>query len=777
MKRRFAFFAFLFAYGFSALMVQTLILREYMVQFWGSELSVSLVFFAWFLGIAIGAVAFGLFDRRFELFHFAVLPVGFVLLALDVFLTSFARVLLGLSAGELAPTVELVIGALVFVLPAGVGVGVSFPAIARIVKASGLFGGPRTLWSAMFGVEAIGSLTAGVLFTYVLVGVVDPFVIAVLTLAFGLLCLGALAFAAGMSRSAVLSVAFALAVLVFVGVWGGGLVGGVRGVLYERLYPGQEVVAHIETPYQRLELTEKLGQFNLYADGRYAVSFPDPRRHAFLAHAFLCMHPAPERVLFLGGGIEGVAQHALLHPVRALEIVMLDVREVDLIGDYLKRAGVESSLDERMTLRVSDCVLYLREASRRGARYDLIVVFTSPPTTALANRLYTLEFFRLAGEVLGDDGVIVLPLFGGENYAGPLISLGTASIVKTLLGAGFSEVALIPGETSYLVASGKAGIVPKSDAELMGRYVERGVSDPAFSSEAFFGMMPRERVSALIGQAGLFMRKARYNTTYNPQAYLFQLLVLDQMAGGRIAGWMGLSETPVGPAVLEGGLKLTFDPSDLTTDGRRAKLWPFVVGVLAAALVFMTFAKKADKLSGGAILCGLVTTGMGAMSFEIIALYLYQASFGVLYHKVGLLIASYMFGLAAGALAYKVFGRPTLKSFLIAEAVVAALLFAPLLWRGGFVFAPGFVLALVVFGSIAGFQLSLGGSMLEGIYGVGTAAARIEATDHAGAMVGSIATGLLMVPVLGIMSSILVLAFLKIVSLLAVAGVYSRYRG
>lgn len=776
MKKRIVLYTLLFSYGFSALIVQTLLLREYIVQFLGSELSVALVFFAWFLGIAVGATAFNFFDR-INISNFTTLIFAFIFLFLGLFLSSFARIILKLPVGELVPTVKMIVAALIFVFPSGVGVGMSFPAIANIISNNEIFEKSLSLWSAIFGVEALGSLCAGMLFTFVLVQRLDPLAIAFLTMIFIFFALGLFACEVKLKKlGAPLFLVFALLIAAFI-LWGKSAFNILRSYLYERIYPAQEVVARVETPYKRLELVKNLGQFNLFADGQILTSFPDERRHALYSHLLLCLHPNPKRVLFLGGGIEGVVQHALLHPVKRLDVVMLDRREFELMGDYLSRAGLGLPDDDRFKLEIDDYVLYVKEALKNRTKYDLAIVFGSSPSNASSNRSYTVEFLKILYSALSEDGVVVLPILGGENYAGALISLTVASITKTLLIAGFAEVSLIPKETLLIVASKKAGVMPSSDEELINRYKNRGVNDPDFLPEALFGTMPKERIATIIRQVEPFMAVAKENSDSHPIAYLFQLLLLDKISGGSLSKFFGFSNILVKPALLNDGFKLKFKQADIVHKKMKKSYLPFAIGFVLAAGVFILFYKKADKLNKGAVLYGIFTTGLCGMSFEILTLYLYQARFGILYQNVSLLVASYMFGLTIGAFVFKIINVAKFKIFLLLEGVIVLTLLSPIGWRYFQSSSPWFFAMLAIFGVLGGFQLALGGALLQERYGVSGSASRIEAIDHLGAMTGSLTTGVFLVPILGIFYAIFILAFLKLTSALAIFAVSSRYRG
>ena len=77
--------------------------------------------------------------------------------------------------------------------------------------------------------------------------------------------------------------------------------------------------------------------------------------------------------------------------------------------------GISLSLadggDPRVEAVVADGRAFVK---RTRERYDVVIVALGPPTTAQANRLYTVEWFREVNRVLEPGGVFAFRAAGGE---------------------------------------------------------------------------------------------------------------------------------------------------------------------------------------------------------------------------------------------------------------------------------------------------------------------------------------------------------------------------
>lgn len=170
----------------------------------------------------------------------------------------------------------------------------------------------------------------------------------------------------------------------------------------------------------------------------------------------------------------------------------------------------------------------------------------------------------------------------------------------------------------------------------------------------------------------------------------------------------------------------------------------------------------------GAACSTIFSTGLCAMSFEMILLFVYQTRKGALYEEVGLVTALFMLGLGVGAVAALnrsrrngATRRPILwldmgLTGLVSLALLPLdLLGGPLLW---FLVTAAGALAGAQFPLVFSYRLGTD----SGARAVASAASDLEAWDHGGALVGALVTGSLLVPVVGLSGSAAVLMAVKL---------------
>lgn len=163
------------------------------------------------------------------------------------------------------------------------------------------------------------------------------------------------------------------------------------------------------TAYQHLEVLEsaQLGR-TLRLDGRFMTAEADEFfYHEAMAHPAAIAHPAPRRVLVIGGGDGGVAEELLKHPgVEELTLVELDAQVVETARAWLQNIHHGALDDPRVTLCIEDGAAFMANTTRR---FDLVLLDLTDPETP-AGPLYTQEFFARCKEAIAPGGGMVLHL-------------------------------------------------------------------------------------------------------------------------------------------------------------------------------------------------------------------------------------------------------------------------------------------------------------------------------------------------------------------------------
>lgn len=161
-----------------------------------------------------------------------------------------------------------------------------------------------------------------------------------------------------------------------------------------------------QTPYQHLEIYESpvFGRM-LVLDG--AVQTTEREEfiyHEMLAHPALCAHPAPRRVLIIGGGDGGALEEALKHPLERATLVEIDEAVVRTSREYLGSVAGRAFEDPRAKLVIGDGIAYAGESADR---VDVVLVDSTDPQGPAVG-LFAPEFYGTIARRLSPGGLLAV---------------------------------------------------------------------------------------------------------------------------------------------------------------------------------------------------------------------------------------------------------------------------------------------------------------------------------------------------------------------------------
>ncbi|MBI5242225.1 MAG: hypothetical protein HY922_00920 [Elusimicrobia bacterium] len=604
-----------------------------------------------------------------------------------------------------APLTLLLARAAALALPAG-----SIPGLFAILAFSAALTAPAGLCAGAFssaamgadqraGVrffifEALGACLGGLAYTFLIAGKLAPMT-ALCAAGAGVLLAEAVSLRKeGWLARAVLWVACAAALAL-------GLVfdGSSRALRYQRY----ELRSETETPYARIAIASlKKGQSLVLEDGFVSGEYPEPASNEETAHLPLLAHPKPRDVFVLGTPGLLALPEILKHKPASVIAAELDGRKAGLILDLLSLKDVKTvTTDPRHVLR-------------GGEKFDLILQTVPEPVNAAANRFFTLEFFKEAKAALRPGGVLAFSLPASENYLAPEEAYLAASVLKTAQEA-FPFVETVPGRRMLvLVSDNKLDISP---ATFGARYNSRKLKNKTVIPSAFPFILHPERMQWL-RRSLADVRRVSLNNDLDPISYFLTWRV-----------WLSKF---VSPAYLLGAAACAM-----------AVLW-----ALGALLVrWRIWVGRPDLMA-------VFSMGFWGMALEIALLLLAQSALGALHWQLGLLFAAFMLGLALGSAAFSfVNGRRwVILALLLAAAAASAALSrraeAIVLLEGG--------RGLAVFLALqcaAGFLV---GGVFPPAAGLKCSPpARLYACDLWGACLGGALTASMLVPLLGLKTTIL----------------------
>jgi spermidine synthase len=161
-----------------------------------------------------------------------------------------------------------------------------------------------------------------------------------------------------------------------------------------------------QTAHQYLEVYEspRFGRM-LLLDGAVQTTEADEFcYHEMLTHPALCTHPAPRRLLVIGGGDGGALEEALKHPVSQATLVEIDEAVVRASRTYLGTVSGGAFEDPRADLVIGDGIAYVRETA---AHYDVVLVDSTDPQGP-AEGLFAPAFYAQIARRLTPDGLLVV---------------------------------------------------------------------------------------------------------------------------------------------------------------------------------------------------------------------------------------------------------------------------------------------------------------------------------------------------------------------------------
>ncbi|MDE2292792.1 MAG: polyamine aminopropyltransferase [Elusimicrobia bacterium] len=257
---------------------------------------------------------------------------------------------------------------------------------------------------------------------------------------------------------------------------------GMKWRVKETLFEGK-------SPFQTVTVVDTVSHGRmLLIDGLLMTSERDEFvYHEMIAHVPLLLHPAPKRVLVVGGGDGGTVREALRHPsVERVTLVEIDGLVVDAARRFLPQTASCLS-DPRVDVRIEDGVKYM---AAEGEPYDVILIDSTDPIGPAAP-LFGTEFYGNVKRRLTEGGLAVAQ---GEN---PFYNLtAQKALMKVVRGVfgnasfyNYHNLTYPGGLWSFLLAAkGKVGAPDAARAAALApslRYYSPDVHRAAFALPEF----------------------------------------------------------------------------------------------------------------------------------------------------------------------------------------------------------------------------------------------------------------------------------------------------
>ncbi len=762
----------IFLMGAGGMIGQLLLIRVLLIVFLGNELTLALIIASWLLFESAGAYAGGkissLTDRKTSIFAGVMTCYSLLLPVMILLARGLGRGLFGLLPGETFGFINIFFTAIQTVGPVSLLHGMQFPLASDLVAADQI----KFPVGRVYLLEITGTVLGGLFFTFYLVPRFTSLQITLALISAHLLLLSYFYFYhySGPRRKVLIMGYLALALLLTVNL--PLLTENLQQISLSWLWPAGEVVEYHNSPYGNISVLEREGEYTINYDGSPLLSLPVPDIAGLQDYAYLAgaAHPDPENVLVIGGGLGGLLDYLLDHPLENLVYAELDPDLVEITARYTPPQLSDKFEDPRLKIKHQDGRLYL---SRTQKNFDLIMLGEMSLDTLQANRFFTREFFDQAAEKLADRGMLIFTAPGSLTYLGGEMADLNSSLYQTADDV-FTDVMMIPGEKNIFIAGNNIDLpdAPITASRLEERGLLEGMFTPAYL-EYRFDTWRITNFTEILRE-----REVEINQDFRPAALFHGLRYW-----GR-----------------------AFAPETMNLLRRLLKLPAAVYFILAALLLaffrqifFVSPAAAANRLT-----YAITGSGITAMSFDLLTLFAFQALYGYIYQLNGLFIVAFMGGMfAGGRFSLKVLESRQKNLFsLFLKLEVAIIFLLPLF--GVLVYLLREMMGLVQADSpslilLAAFALFAGGAVgaqfplainkkknkkgegnkttnqseenntnhqSKGKNTTGQSAGRFYAADLLGGWLGGLTVGLLLFPLLGLAATLLILMLIKLSSLL-----------
>lgn len=724
--------------GFTAVITQIILMREFLIVFYGNEISIGFIFTSWFIGGALGSWFLGRFTDKIKLkvtlFSLCQFFLS-ILLPLSILATRSIKPFLNLDPGQIMPLSPIFLSSFIILIPICVLLGFMFSLGVRIYDIGCNIAATKV--GMVYVLEAIGSLVGGLLVSFILVRLLNSFqIMSILSLLniLGAILLQVLSEERKSKPIFIAIFTVLLILLVFSWVFNG--LNSLQQLSLKIQWKGYELLASRNSIYGNIVVTKSESQRSFFYNGLHLYTIPDQLTAEESVHFALLEHPNPERVLLIGGGVGGLIEEILKHPIKKVDYVELDPMIIALASEYLPKKEYDALRDPRVTIKNLDGRLFIKGADNI---YDCVILHLGDPYTAQLNRYYTVEFFQEVKKILNDGGILSFTLSSSESYISRELKSFLSSIYATLKEI-FLDVLVIPGDTAYFLACDKKGILTYDYKILTGRTKERNIDIKYVREYYLFSKLSSEKVR--FTEDSLKPDKAvKINYDFKPISYYYDMIF-----------WTAHFKDSLFKKILQA-----------TTAN---KIWNTVFAICGFIFLFGVISiRKNKELERKAIIIAVMSTGFTQISLQMITLLSFQIIYGYVFYKLGLIITCFMAGLALGGLRI-ISIMPGLKkdlNFFIRTqlAICFYSLLLPIIlswflnsnkgatsWIGSnvvFLFLP------LIAGFIGGAQFPLANKIyLRGKEEIGRIAGLSYGMDLLGSCLGAILVAIFLIPILGI---------------------------
>ena len=456
--------------GISSITVQLVTIREFLTQFHGNEITISLTLFSWLLFTGIGS-HIAKFYKPSSLTIYSLLILFLALWPLPqlIFIRQFREAVFihGVSPGFYQIFFYITATTSIYCLL----VGFILPHALVVLHAD-----HHSFTSGeLYITDNIGDILGGIIFSFILVYWLKPFKTIAVTS--GVLILTAVFLMISLRKYflLILSCVLISAFYMF----------GLNAHFEESVLSGQygDIVKYLESPFGRIVITREGPQNTFWESGLPLYSNADVINSEEKVHYPMSQLEKVGNVLVISGGLGETLDEISKYNPEHIDYVELDPY---LTGTALDLGFLKKS--PSISIINSDARSFIKEAEKR---YDAIIMDLPDPDTFQLNRFYSSDFFYLVKRSLNSDGIFSFGMEYSQNFISD-IRKQKLSTVYNSARLHFENVGLIPGEDVYFLCRNGGDI----STDIPSRLRMKSISTK-YIEGFYYGNVTTERIDEL----------------------------------------------------------------------------------------------------------------------------------------------------------------------------------------------------------------------------------------------------------------------------------------
>ncbi len=749
--------------GFSGLIAEILLLREFLIVFSGNEFSIGVILANWLILEAFGSFYLGRMveKSRNKLETFTLITLLFsISLIVAIYLIRILKGMMGVSIGESIGFLPMFYSSFLLLLPVSVLHGGLFTFSCHIYS---MFSAQDSSSAGrVYAYETVGTVIGGIACTYLIIPYLDTFQassgLAVLNSG---ICLAILAPQGKTGRYQKITLVIT-SIIVFLFLVLTSQAHKLHTNSITAQWKNQDIVHYQNSQYGNICVIENEDQYIFFQDGipNIITPIPDIPFVEGFVHLPLLAHPEPRKILILSGGAGGVINEVLKHPsIETIEYAELDPLIIDLIKKFPTPLTESELNDRRVKIKHMDGRLLLKTTRNK---YDLILMGVTEPSNLQINRFYTKEFFSLARERLNERGILVLGLSGSLSYTTEELQNLNSCIFHTMKSV-FPYVRVIPGYgTNLFLLSDSREILTLEKTQIIERLDQRNIKTNVIIpwhieqtlhhgwQSWFYNYIEgsSQKINSDFYPIGVFYSVSHWNALFAPSIrWLFKLF-------------------------------------------ERIRLSTIILLLVIFLLLYFIVPSKRKRFFRGGIPLAIFTTGFAGMIFDLMLIFTFQSIYGHVFSWIGLLVASFMAGAACGAMivaiamdrikdCFKFFSRIELAIICFSIGCLLIVLI-PNANPGDpdvfFLFRSLFLVISFISGLLIGSQFPLANKLyLRDETSLTKTAGILYSADLLGGWFGGVLGAIVFLPVLGLVGTCITVGLLKLASFIVLKTLPKPY--